>query len=104
MKHRADITVDNYSEPIFGMQSREPGELVNVHSATLCAGRACVIHNPSDHPMRTWRKNWRADTGLMERICPTHGVGHPDPDDVAYHVSQGRDWMSVHGCCGCGHG
>jgi hypothetical protein len=35
----------------------------------------------------------------MERICPC-GVGHPDPDDAAYRLSQGDD-DTTHGCCGC---
>lgn len=102
-KHKDIFFVDNFTDGIYGFQSGTIGELVNVHSATLCAGRNCVIHNPSDHHMRSWKTNWRADRGLMERICPKHGTGHPDPDDVAYHVSEGRDWMGVHGCCGCCH-
>lgn len=74
--------------------------LVNVHVRAACAGRACVVHNPSNHHMVSWPLNWRADTGQMERIC-THGTGHPDPDDLAYQRTQGRDWMAIHGCCGC---
>ena len=74
--------------------------LVNIHRAELCQGRHCAIHNPSDHHMRDWSINWRGDKGQIERIC-VHGVGHPDPDDLAYHVSQGRDWIGIHGCDGC---
>lgn len=74
--------------------------LVNLHSSTLCEGRACVIHNQSDHSMTHLNLHWRDDRRLFERICE-HGVGHPDPDDLAFHVSQGREWMGVHGCCGC---
>ena len=74
--------------------------LRGVHPATQCAGRACVVHNPSDHHMRTWRLHWRDDRILMERLCP-HGVGHPDPDDLAYHRSIGRSYVGVHGCDGC---
>jgi hypothetical protein len=77
----------------------------NLHSPDACAGRPCVIHNPSDHSMREFPTNWR-DGGMfdikpphMERICP-HGVGHPDPDDAAYQASVGQD-VSVHGCDGC---
>jgi hypothetical protein len=42
----------------------------------------------------------------MERICP-HGVGHPDPDDLAYRISiakkMGKDtkYLGIHGCDGC---
>lgn len=79
--------------------------LVNVHKPSACAGRACVIHAPSDHHMVDWPTNWR-DGGFfdikpphMERVCP-HGIGHPDPDDAAYHESIGGD-ISNHGCDGC---
>jgi hypothetical protein len=36
----------------------------------------------------------------MERICP-HGVGHPDPDDAAYHIRIGQGYKTIHGCDGC---
>lgn len=68
------------------------GDLLKVHDADVCAGDPCIIHNPSDHHMRTWPTHWRPDRGIMERRCP-HGIGHPDPDD------DGRD--HVHGCDGC---
>lgn len=75
--------------------------LTNVHAATACAGRACALHAPSDHPMAGWPLNWRSDRRLMERVC-SHGVGHPDPDDVAYRVSRGEPaTVAVHGCDGC---
>lgn len=78
----------------------ENAVLRNVHSAEKCAGRHCVLHNPSDHHMREWPTMYRAEKGLMERICP-HGIGHPDPDDAAYHASHGATWTTVHGCDGC---
>jgi hypothetical protein len=64
---------------------------------------------------------WRGDTRVMERICP-HGIGHPDPDHMAYvssltpeHICPDDgpadesaacpyphlDWQGVHGCDGC---
>ena len=49
--------------------------------------------------MTAWPQNWRADAKKMERLCP-HGVGHPDPDDVAFNKTIKRD-VSVHGCDGC---
>ncbi len=76
--------------------------LRNVHPAGACAGRPCVIHNPSDHHMREWRLNWRDDRGLMERLCP-HGIGHPDPDDVHYRMRTSERAYTVHGCDGCCH-
>jgi hypothetical protein len=79
------------------------GVLTAVHSEKLCTGRNCVLHNPSDHLMKNWPLNWRADKKQMERLCP-HNAGHPDPDDVAWHVSQGRDHLAIHGCDGCCRG
>lgn len=69
--------------------------LVKIHDPKLCEGRACPVHNLSDHHMRDFPQHWRQDRGLMERICP-HGVGHPDPDHLAY-----RPQDSIHGCDGC---
>ena len=37
------------------------GVIVNVHLAALCAGRACVMHQPSAHHMRAWPLTWRGD-------------------------------------------
>ena len=93
--------IDGYAEPTWGIQL--PTEVVEqfvlrTHRADACTGRNCVIHNPSDHPLKDAPLNWRGDRGLMERICD-HGVGHPDPDDIAYKVSIGRMGEGVHGCC-----
>lgn len=74
--------------------------LLRTHPPEACAGRHCCIHNPSDHHMKDWDYNWREDLNLMERLCP-HGVGHPDPDDVAYKRSIGLEHLAVHGCDGC---
>jgi hypothetical protein len=77
-------------------------DLMNVHSPKLCAGRACVLHNPSDHSMRSFPLTWRDDGRFMERTCP-HGIGHPDPDDAAYRRSINQS-IGVHGCDGCCRG
>lgn len=80
------------------------GEVVsNIHDGSQCQGRSCVIHNPSDHPMRRFRTHFRRGDikpAHVERICP-HGIGHPDPDDLIYQKSIGEEGMSVHGCDGC---
>jgi hypothetical protein len=68
-----------------------------------CSGEFCSVHNPSDHPLRDAPYNWRSDRSMLERICD-HGVGHPDPDDVAHHLRvtpEDADWYPVHGCDGC---
>jgi len=67
--------------------------VLRTHYPSECAGRPCPVHARSDHPMRAWPQHWRADRGLMERICP-HGVGHPDPDDPSPNRTHGCD-----GCC-----
>lgn len=93
--------------------------LANVHHPTQCAGRHCAIHNPSEHVMDLFPTHWRGDHGLMERICP-HGIGHPDPDDLAYKLMRAEIQASqiddedersrilgnarcegIHGCDGC---
>jgi hypothetical protein len=62
------------------------------HAPSVCAGQPCALHNRTDHHMRAFPQHWRADRGIIERICP-HGVGHPDPDDK---------WADDgHGCDGC---
>lgn len=72
----------------------------NVHDKSLCEGRRCVFHNPSNHHMRNMRLLWRGDRGIFERLC-SHGVGHPDPDQFDYWRETGREYEMVHGCDGC---
>lgn len=91
--------IDSAAEPMWGAQIGGT-VLTNVHPPERCAGEPCVIHNPSDHHMREWPTNWRGDTGVMERMCP-HGIGHPDPDAMAFERTQRHAWMGVHGCDGC---
>jgi hypothetical protein len=91
--------VGGATEEVFGIHVG-PAVLQNVHPASQCKGRPCVIHNPSDHHMRSWDLVWRGDKGCFERTCP-HGVGHPDPDSAAFLESIGRGYLSTHGCDGC---
>jgi hypothetical protein len=59
---------------------------------------SCCIHRRTNHHMRSWPQHWRDDRQIMERLCPAHGVGHPDPDDLKIQLGlDGGD----HGCCGC---
>ena len=73
--------------------------LVQVHNPLVCVGRGCSVHHPSEHHMRAWPMVWRSWHGYFERTCP-HGIGHPDPDDMTYLKSVGRE-DGVHGCDGC---
>lgn len=81
------------------------GKALAVHPESVCAGQTCCIHNPSDHHMKSWKQLWRGDRGLMERLCPEHGTGHPDPDHMAHYAkthTEDETWAEgVHGCCGC---
>lgn len=71
------------------------------HTPTKCKGTVCCFHSPSEHHMRDWKLNIRLDrSGLTERICP-HGIGHPDPDSLAWLKLKGVDDEGVHGCDGC---
>lgn len=81
-------------------------KLIRVHKRIECSDRkACAIHNPSDHAMRKFKIKWRIPGPFdikplhLERICP-HGVGHPDPDNAAFHRANGSS-VDVHGCDGC---
>ena len=77
------------------------------HLKKDCKGRHCTFHNPSEHKMRSWPMNLRTDAWafpLIERICE-HGVGHPDPDSVAFleTISKpgAKGTWGTHGCDGC---
>lgn len=78
------------------------GVIVNTHGPAVCAGETCVLHNPSDHPLRDAPMVFRMDkAALVERTCE-HGIGHPDPDSVAHlERTTGDDGWGVHGCDGC---
>lgn len=80
------------------------GQKLLVHDKKGCTGN-CVIHRPSDHHMKDWPTNWRSDLSIMERIC-SHGIGHPDPDDLAHKKKVLGDGyenyaFEIHGCDGC---
>jgi hypothetical protein len=97
--------IDAYAEPMFGMQIPLPeGGTLRVHRPEDCLGPNCVVHNPSDHPLKDAPLNWRGDRSLMERICE-HGTGHPDPDDIAFkrlaYGDERADAEANHGCDGC---
>ena len=78
------------------------GQRLLVHNKDNCKGDNCCVHNPSNHHMKDWPTNWRSDRSLMERVCP-HGIGHPDPDDLAYKLLMFKTIAveSIHGCDGC---
>lgn len=90
------------AEKVAGVQVRT---IMQTHAAGKCSGEFCCIHNPSDHPLKEADLNWRADRNLMERIC-SHGIGHPDPDDISHNKRVlGERYSALahetHGCDGC---
>lgn len=82
---------------------------ISVHAASVCTP-PCAIHAPSKHILDDRPLLWREDKGQMERVCE-HDVGHPDPDDLAYHLNVLKDIHPEmrglidakvqHGCDGC---
>lgn len=89
---------------------------MGTHDLEDCAdGPPCVIHSPSTHHMATWPTHVRRDRQCMtERIC-AHGIGHPDPDSLAW-IARGAPGLrnfftgeqitphpddGTHGCDGC---
>lgn len=92
-----EIVKLGYAEPVF-LKKGESG--LKVHNRLLCGAEFCCIHNPSNHRMRSFEMLWRSDRGMMERICP-HGIGHPDPDDMAFKRAAGIPDDGTHGCDGC---
>lgn len=90
------------TEGSFGMVLGE--RTVLTHRKEDCVGDHCAIHNPSDHPLKDAPMTFRADKmGLIERQCE-HGVGHTDPDSLAFIAGGEETYLGSHGCDGCCNG
>ena len=74
--------------------------LTGVHEPDITCATVCPIHRPSDGPHRLLPWHWRNDRGIFERICE-HGVGHPDPDQMLWWMTQQQASQAMHGCDGC---
>lgn len=84
-----------------GLAGTRTNTTVHTHSTQACDNRPCPLHNPSDHPLADAPMVFRADKHfLVERTC-RHGIGHPDPDSVAYFERNNLDGFGIHGCDGC---
>ena len=70
---------------------------LRTHEEDQCAGESCTIHNRSDHHMRHFPQFYHFGRSIMERKC-THGIGHPDPDEIK--IINGMD-DGKHDCDGC---
>ena len=89
------MIVDYYTDRL-GCIIKGPAELVDTHLEGECAGEYCVIHNPSDHKMREWKTCWRADRGIVERLCPECGRFVMDPDCEAFLLATGQYLSEAH--------
>lgn len=99
MSKLTDTVTVHYAEPMFGAQVGEVQ--LRIHGPDDCLNEFCTFHNPSNHPLKEAPINFRGDTGVVERICE-HGIGHPDPDHIAWRKGTGNlNGLSVHGCDGC---
>lgn len=61
------------------------GRVLSTHGRKVCLLDHCVIHNPSDHPLKEAPLYWSVESHLMFRICE-HEKPHPDPDAMEYHT------------------
>lgn len=70
-----------------------------VHNPNVCRGEKCALHNPSKHKMLKFPMVLR-ESGLVERTCK-HGIGHPDPDSLAWMTRMFGEGYGIHGCDRC---
>jgi hypothetical protein len=96
-------------ENIGGLIGMPDGRILKTHGEDECSGTPCVLHSPSDHPLKNAPLNWRSERAMMERICE-HGIAHPDPDDRAHWERRlggdpaSREFIEAraqHTCDGC---
>jgi hypothetical protein len=85
---------------IIGTHSQGP---VKTHGRSVCEGRPCVIHNPSDHHMKDWPLSFRMDLGALAFRRCEHFAEHPDPDSLSYmavrHGLMTALSLLLHRCC-----
>lgn len=93
--------VFNYTTAPGDLVALANGEVLRIHGKGDCDGTPCPFHAPTKHHMVTWAMQWRGDAGMVERLCE-HGIGHPDPDSIAFLETRymGK-FVGVHSCDGC---
>jgi hypothetical protein len=79
------------------------GTKLRVHPLSRCVVvplQPCVIHRPSDHPLKDAPLAYHAGLNAMFRICE-HSEAHPDPDSLRFLVERGVPYGSypLHDCC-----
>lgn len=58
------------------------GRTIKVHEEGKCTGDVCPIHDPSDHPYRSWGHGWNGKHMLR---VGQYGVRRIDPDDYEFN-------------------
>lgn len=80
------------------------GTMLQTHPADRCEGGYCVIHNPSDHPLKDAPLHWDDTLRRTDRVCK-HDQHHPDPDHLAHVLNEHGlfEWIvhRYHDCDGC---
>ena len=107
------VALPPYGQEYRAVHDRSKGEVVltfnderigkvRLHKAKHCTAGPCCIHSPSDHRLKDADMILRLDrNALVERVCE-HGIGHSDPDSVAFlMVALGIKDDGTHGCDGC---
>ena len=69
------------------------GRTLTTHGPEQCLLHHCVIHNPSDHPLKNAKMDFLPDFNMIYRVC-AHGIGHPDPDSLEV-LKWRMQWMEV---------
>lgn len=66
---------------------------------------ACIVHNPSEHPMNFWPILLAPDNlGIIQRPC-SHAFHHPDPDSLRWvNKVKLKNVDETHLCDGCCQG
>lgn len=74
-----------------------------VHSKKSCEGEFCVIHKPSDHPLRAWPLMLKPQivgksNPMFVRQCSCEEL-HLDPDEVTFFKLDYENCNCLCGCC-----
>jgi hypothetical protein len=93
------IYKEEYGIPIWQLENTDEVAW-NAHSADQCLDEICVLHNMTEHNMRSFPQHWRSDRGIVERVTP-FGCACPDPDQIPFlkriHPTVWR-YDLIHGC------
>ena len=91
-----------YSGLSYDPDGKPKNRLMGVHKIFQCEERNCAVHdNPSLHPLTMEPLVWDDETAAVKRQC-SHGLIHPDVDDMNYRKTVGQYYLYLeHKCDGC---